>query len=196
MGEFTMSKQLKTKPLAAAVSAALATTVATLPSANAEVSPFSMTTLSSGYMVASAGEGSCGEDKKTEGSCGEGSCGEDKKAEGSCGEGSCGADKEGEGSCGGDKKAEGSCGEGSCGGDKKAEGSCGEGSCGADKEGEGSCGGDKGAEGSCGADKEAAAEAIVEEAMATESSGSGSAGVFSLLGLLSAIGLRRRIKRS
>jgi len=53
-------------------------------------------------------EGSCGGDKKAEGSCG------GKSAEGSCGgksaEGSCGGKKDAEGSCGGKKDAEGSCG--------------------------------------------------------------------------------------
>ena len=144
-----MSETKIIKPVALAVGIALAGTFAISGAVNADVveNPFSMSTLSAGYMLGAA-EGSCGEGKKAEGSCGEkegeGSCGEDKKAEGSCGEGSCGADKE-------HKDAEGACGE-----DKKAEGSCGEGSCGADKEhkdAEGSCGEDKKAEGSCGSDK-------------------------------------------
>jgi uncharacterized low-complexity protein len=121
-----MSETKIIKPVALAVGIALAGTFAISGAVNADVveSPFSMSTLSAGYMLGAA-EGSCGEDKKAEGSCGEGSCGaaeEHKDAEGSCGE---------------DKKAEGSCGEGSCGADKKekgAEGSCGEGSCGADAE--------------------------------------------------------------
>ena len=123
-----MSEKKIIKPVALAVGAAIAGTFAISGAVNADTdeSPFSMSTMDSGYMVASAdGHG----DKKGEGSCGEGSCGEtDKKGEGSCGEGSCGES---------DKKGEGSCGEGSCGeshGDKKGEGSCGE------KEGEGSCG--------------------------------------------------------
>jgi len=118
-----MSETKIIKPVALAVGVALAGTFAISGAVNADVveNPFSMSTLSAGYMLGAA-EGSCGEDKKAEGSCGEGSCGEDKKAEGSCGE---------------DKKAEGSCGEGSCGADTKekdAEGTCGEGSCGADTE--------------------------------------------------------------
>ena len=122
-----MSKKLKINPLAAAVSTALATSLASAPVANADTSPFTVTALSSGYMVADIGEGQCGEGK----------CGGDKaKSEGACGEGKCGGDKAAEGSCGGDKAA-----EGSCGGDK-----AGEGSCGGDKAGEGSCGGDKAAE--------------------------------------------------
>ena len=123
-----MSEKKIIKPVALAVGAAIAGTFAISGAVNADTdeSPFAMSTMDAGYMVASAdGHG----DKKGEGSCGEGSCGEsDKKGEGSCGEGSCGES---------DKKGEGSCGEGSCGeshGDKKGEGSCGE------KEGEGSCG--------------------------------------------------------
>ena len=124
-----MSEKKIIKPVALAVGVALAGTFAISGAVNADAveNPFSMSTLSAGYMLGAA----------------EGSCGEDKKAEGSCGEGSCGADTE-------DKDAEGSCGE-----DKKAEGSCGEGSCGADtedKDAEGSCGEDKKVEGSCGSD--------------------------------------------
>jgi len=105
-----MSEKKIVKPVALAVGAALAGTFALSGAVNAESveSPFSMSTLNSGYMLGagegSCGEGSCGEkdEKKGEGSCGEGSCGEkdEKKGEGSCGEGSCG-EKEGEGSCGG-----------------------------------------------------------------------------------------------
>ena len=119
-----MSETKIIKPVALAVGVALAGTFAISGAVNADVAenPFSMSTLSAGYMLGAA-EGSCGGEKKAEGSCGE-----DKKAEGSCGEGSCGADTK-------EKGAEGSCGEGSCGADTKekdAEGTCGEGSCGAD----------------------------------------------------------------
>lgn len=132
-----MSEKKVIKPVALAVGAALAGTFAISGAVNADTvnNPFSMSTLSAGYMLGAA-EGGCGEDKKAEGSCGEGSCGEDKKGEGTCGEGSGGEEKKGEGTCG-EKDAEGACGEGSCGADteeKGAEGSCGEGSCGADKE--------------------------------------------------------------
>ena len=129
-----MSEKKLVRPVALAVGAALAGTFAISGAVNADTveNPFSMSTLSTGYMLGT-GEGSCGEDKKGEGSCGEG----DKKGEGSCGEGSCGeGDKKGEGSCGeSDKKGEGSCGEGSCGAEgegeeKEGEGKCGEGSCG------------------------------------------------------------------
>lgn len=97
--------QIKKTPLALAVGAALSVSL-TANVANAEQNPFSMSDLSSGYMVASSHDAG-------EGKCGEGKCGGDKKAE----EGKCG-----EGKCGGDKKAEeGKCGEGKCGGDKNAD---------------------------------------------------------------------------
>ena len=104
-----MSEKKVTKPVALAVGAALAGSFALGSSiASAEVvdSPFSMTTLSSGYLLGE--EGSCGGDKEGK---------DEKDGEGSCGEGSCGGDKkDGEGSCGEEKDAEGACGEGSCGG--------------------------------------------------------------------------------
>lgn len=99
-----MSDKKVAKPIALAVGAALAGSFALGSSvASAEVveSPFSMTTLSSGYLLGE--EGSCGGDKEEK---------DEKDGEGSCGEGSCGGDKED----GEDKDAEGSCGEGSCGG--------------------------------------------------------------------------------
>lgn len=120
-------KQIKKSSVATALGAvvigSLASTVAV-----ADVNPFGMQALESGYSQFAA-EGKCGGDKaEKEGKCGEGKCGGDKakkaKKEGKCGEGKCG----------GDKKAdkEGKCGEGKCGGDKKAdkEGKCGEGKCG------------------------------------------------------------------
>ena len=132
-----MAEKQVAKPVALAVGAALAGTFAVTGTANADtgVSPFSMTTLSAGYLLGLA-EGACGGDKEAkeaEGSCGEGKCGGDKEGEAKSAEGSCGGDKEAEGSCGGDKEA-----EGSCGGDKEAEAKDAEGKC-----GEGKCGGDK-----------------------------------------------------
>jgi uncharacterized low-complexity protein len=121
-----MSQKKIIKPVALAVGAVLAGSFAIGGVVNADSieNPFSISTLSTGYML-SEGEGSCGGDKEGkegEGSCGEGSCGGDKEGDGH--------DKKGEGSCGGDKD-----GEGSCGGDKEGDGH--------DKDGEGSCGGDK-----------------------------------------------------
>ncbi len=96
-----MSRQSRPKPITLAVGAALAGSLLSLPAASADASPFSLTALSSGYMLADAGEGKCGEGK----------CGGDKAEEGKCGEGKCG----------GDKAEEGKCGEGKCGGDKGSE---------------------------------------------------------------------------
>jgi uncharacterized low-complexity protein len=128
-----MSEKKIVKPVALAVGAVLAGSFAISGAVNADTieSPFSISTLSAGYMLGE-GEGSCGGDK-----------GESKDAEGSCGEGSCGGDKDGDSH---DKD-----GEGSCGGDKDGDSH--------DKDGEGSCGGDKDAEGSCGDDKDAEEEA-------------------------------------
>ena len=73
-------------------------------------SPFSMTALESGYMVAAA-------EKGKEGKCGEGKCGAQKaKAK----EAKCGGDKAKEAKCGGQKAK-----EGKCGGDKSKDGKCG-----------------------------------------------------------------------
>ena len=78
-----MSDKELVKPIALACGIALAGSFAAVSVAQADsgTSPFAMTTLSAGYMLA-AGEGKCGE--------GEGKCGE-----GSCGEGSCGGDNKG-----------------------------------------------------------------------------------------------------
>ena len=98
--EGTSMKQIKKSSVATALGAvvigSLASTVAV-----ADVNPFGMQALESGYNQFAA-----------EGKCGEGKCGGDKaEKEGKCGEGKCG-----EGKCGGDKKAkEGKCGEGKCG---------------------------------------------------------------------------------
>ncbi|MGB0237298.1 MAG: hypothetical protein ACPG4B_00440 [Cycloclasticus sp.] len=86
------------KPLAAALGAAFVTSMAFVPTANAESNPFGASELETGYMVLA------------EGKCGEGKCGGDKAKEAKCGEGKCG-----EGKCGGDKAKEAKCGEGKCG---------------------------------------------------------------------------------
>ena len=96
----------KSKTVAIAVGAALATSLAGVSVAQADTTPFAMTALSSGYMA------------------------DVHYGEGKCGEGKCGGDKGDEGKCGGDKGDEGKCGEGKCGGDKGDEGQCGEGKCG------------------------------------------------------------------
>ena len=107
-----MSQQSNRKPLSLAIGTAFAASLAA-GSVSAAENPFQQAELASGYMVADAHEGKCGEGK-----CG----GSKDKAEGKCGEGKCGGSKD---------KAEGKCGEGKCGGKKdKAEGKCGEGKCG------------------------------------------------------------------
>ncbi len=70
-----MSDKELVKPIALACGIALAGSFAAVSVAQTDsgTSPFAMTTLSAGYMLA-AGEGACGE-----GSCGEGSCGGDDK---------------------------------------------------------------------------------------------------------------------
>ena len=79
-----MSKTTVMKPLSIALGAAFVASLAGTSIANAADNPFSMTELSSGYMVADSKEGKCGEGK----------CGGEKKAEeGKCGEGKCGGEK-------------------------------------------------------------------------------------------------------
>ena len=100
-----MSNRVLKRPVALAIGAALATTIAA--AGVAQASSFAVNALGSGYMLAA------GDEKAKEGKCGEGKCGGDhKKAEGKCGEGKGGGDH---------KKAEGKCGEGKCGADKKEE---------------------------------------------------------------------------
>jgi uncharacterized low-complexity protein len=117
-----MAEKQVAKPVALAVGAALAGSFAVTGTASADtgVSPFSMTTLSAGYLLGAAAGGDQ-DAKEAEGSCGEGKCGGDKESDAKKAEGSCGGDKEAEGSCGGDKEeaAEGKCGEGKCGGEKE-----------------------------------------------------------------------------
>jgi len=140
-----MPKKSELNPLAAALGAALAASAFTIPAASAEENPFTMTELSSGYMVAGK-----------EGKCGEGKCGGMKMKEDMCGMKMMDADEDGavskeefiqhheeiftkkdknadgkltddemkmmhEGKCGGMKMKEGKCGEGKCGEKMKSE---------------------------------------------------------------------------
>ncbi|MCK5360407.1 MAG: hypothetical protein KAJ95_07255, partial [Gammaproteobacteria bacterium] len=74
-----MNNPIKQKAVAAAVGSLLIGSVAGISTASAD-SPFAMTSLESGYMVAEA--------KMGEGKCGEGKCGGMKSTkEGTCGEG-------------------------------------------------------------------------------------------------------------
>ena len=117
-----MSSISKLKPVALAVGAAFATTLAMAPVANAVENPFAMTQLDAGYKLA--------DNKATEGNCGanktkakEANCGANKtKAK----EANCGANKT--------KAKEGNCGENKAPVKTKKEGKCGEGKCGANKD--------------------------------------------------------------
>jgi Uncharacterized low-complexity protein len=101
-----MSSKTSLKPIAVALGATFAVSLAASPIVNAAENPFQLHELAGGYMVAD-------HDKESEGKCGEGKCGENKEvkkeAEGKCGEGKCGENKEMK------KEAEGKCGEGKCG---------------------------------------------------------------------------------
>ncbi len=101
-----MTKTTLKKPVALAIGAAIAGSMAVAGAAQAGT--FSATDLGQGYVQLASSHG----DKGEEGKCGEGKCGGDHKGEeGKCGEGKCGSDKKGE---------EGKCGEGKCGGNKEA----------------------------------------------------------------------------
>ena len=86
-----MKNPIKQNAVAAAVGSLLIGSVPGISTASAD-SPFAMTSLESGYMVAG------------------------KMGEGKCGEGKCGGDKA---KAAGEKMGEGKCGEGKCGGSKK-----------------------------------------------------------------------------
>ena len=111
-----MGKNYHLKPIAAALGATFAVTLAASPLANANENPFSATAFTSGYMVADSAEGKCGEGKCGEGKAmeGEGKAmheeGKAMEKEGKCGEGKA-MEKEGKA-----MEKEGKCGEGKCGG--------------------------------------------------------------------------------
>jgi len=96
-----MLKKRTLKPVAAVLGTTFAVALAASPIANAANNPFSLTEISSGYMVADQAEGKCGEGK----------CGEAKAKDKKESEGKSRVAKDG------DKKSdEGKCGEGKCGG--------------------------------------------------------------------------------
>jgi uncharacterized low-complexity protein len=89
-----MSNKNKLNSIASMLGVTLVAAIAVSPVVQADQNPFSVSELSSGYMLADAEEGKCGEGK-----CGEGKCGDDKDKkdkEGKCGEGKCGDDKGGD----------------------------------------------------------------------------------------------------
>lgn len=116
-----MSSQCKkTKPIAVALGAGLAMSVASVSLANAQSNPFEAKQLQSGYMLAGhgdkAGEGKCGAGKCGAGKCGGEDKSADKSADGKCGAGKCGGEDKAA-----DKGADGKCGAGKCGGEDKGD---------------------------------------------------------------------------
>lgn len=120
-----MSKKNQTTPISLAISAVFAAGVVASPALHADVNPFAITALSTGYMVASsgnAGEGQCGANKRLS----EAKCGAEQAAQKVVQEGECGSSKTvKEGECGASKaKAqpkpikEAKCGEAKCGANK------------------------------------------------------------------------------
>ncbi len=101
-----MLKKRTLKPVAAALGTTFIVAFTAFPVAKAAENPFSLTEISSGYMVADKAEGKCGEGK-----CGGGKATDKKEAEGKCG-----GEKSHKAKDGGKKSSEGKCGEGKCGG--------------------------------------------------------------------------------
>ncbi len=90
-----MLKKRTLKPVAAALGTTFVIALTAFPVAKAADNPFSLTEISSGYMVADKAEGKCGEgkakDKKeSEGKSLDAKDGDKKSDEGKCGEGKCG----------------------------------------------------------------------------------------------------------
>jgi len=96
-----MLKKRTLKPVAAVLGTTFAVALAASPIVNAANNPFSLTEISTGYMVADQAEGKCGEGK-----CGEGKAKNKKESEG----------KSRVAKDGDKKSGEGKCGEGKCGG--------------------------------------------------------------------------------
>jgi len=92
--EISMSQKTTLKPLAIAVGATLATSLAAIAPASAAENPFAMSELSSGYQVAQMAEGKCGAGMKMnkEGKCGAGKM---MQKEGKCGMENLDADGDG-----------------------------------------------------------------------------------------------------
>ncbi len=85
-----MLKKRTLKPVAAALGTTFVVALAAFPVAKAAENPFSLTEISSGYMVADQAEGKCGEGKCGEGKSRAAKDGDKKSDEGKCGEGKCG----------------------------------------------------------------------------------------------------------
>jgi uncharacterized low-complexity protein len=119
-----MSNKQISKPVSLAAGAIFAASIVAAPTVQADVNPFAITALSSGYMVADKGaEGQCGANKRvTEAECGA------NKAANKVNEAECGANKPAkkvnEAECGANKPVkskpvvEAKCGEAKCGANK------------------------------------------------------------------------------
>jgi uncharacterized low-complexity protein len=83
-----MSKKHPSTPIALAIGTAFAAGVAATPVVHADVNPFAVTQLSSGYML-SADEGQCGANRQAS----EAKCGAEKAAQKITDEAECGANK-------------------------------------------------------------------------------------------------------
>jgi len=107
-----MSKKFSPKAISIAVGGTMAAGLAATPVAHADANPFSVTELSTGYMLA---------EKAAEAQCGEAKCGGAKPKKAS--EANCGAKKEAaEANCGAKKKE---AAEAKCGAKEPAEAKCG-----------------------------------------------------------------------
>ncbi len=85
-----MLKKRTPKSVAAALGTTFAIALAASPITNATDNPFSLTEISSGYMVADQAEGKCGEGKCGGEKSHEEKHDDKKSSEGKCGEGKCG----------------------------------------------------------------------------------------------------------
>jgi len=86
-----MTNKKKISPLSTALGTSFTISLTVSPAALATENPFEVTSLESGYMVADAHEGKCGDKKDSEGKCGDKKDSEGKCGEGKCGEGKCGS---------------------------------------------------------------------------------------------------------
>jgi uncharacterized low-complexity protein len=101
-----MNSKSKLKPVALAVGAAFATTLAMSPVANAVENPFAMTQLHAGYKLAdNKAEGNCGANKAKakEANCGANKAKQEKAKEANCGANKAKQEKAKEGNCGANK---------------------------------------------------------------------------------------------
>jgi uncharacterized low-complexity protein len=118
-----MKKQFRTSPVSLAIGVTFAASIAASSVVQADVNPFAVTALSSGYMVASSkgSEAQCGANKSMK----EAKCGAEKAAQKVAMEEEIGASKSvKEGECGAKKVTqpkpikEAKCGEAKCGANK------------------------------------------------------------------------------